>query len=132
VPASGPPGGQLSEGPVPGGPKPAGGKSGSVGAAVVDSATGLSEADIRGALAGKSGAFNECQSIGKAAGGDFTGTVAVRASIGPPGSVDRMEITSSTTNNPRVDGCVVDALRLIQFPRTQTGGVANIPIEFGQ
>lgn len=105
-------------------------RSESVMSAVVDATAGLSQEEVRATIGNRQGSFRACYTIG-AASGPFQGTVFVRASVGPTGAVASAEVTSSTTKNVRVDSCVLDAVRVLQFPAKGGGAVVSFPIEFG-
>ncbi len=78
-------------------------------------------------------AFQPCYEIGVASSSSsFAGVVTLRATIGPTGTVAAVDVVSSSTKNVRVDGCVADAVRRIQFPSKGGGAVVGIPIEFGR
>jgi len=100
-------------------------------AAVVDSAGGLSEAEVRATIVQKQSSFRECYNLGRAGAGAFQGTITLRVSIGPSGAVSAVEVVSSTTKNLRVDSCVSDAVHRIQFSAKGGGAVIAFPIEFG-
>jgi TonB family protein len=108
-----------------------GGGKKNVRGAVVESGDGLSEAEVRGAIVQKQGSFRECYEIGTRASSGFSGTVSLRVSITPAGTVGAVEVLSSTTKNSQVDSCVADAVRKIQFPAKGNGAVVGFPIEFG-
>lgn len=109
------------------------GKHKGVHGAVVDSASGLSEAEVRTTIVQQQAAFQPCYEIGVASSsGSFSGVVTLRATIGPTGTVAAVDVVSSSTKNVRVDGCVADAVRRIQFPQKGGGAVVGIPIEFGR
>lgn len=106
---------------------------GHVEGAVVDSASALSEAEVRATIVQSQASFRTCYDLGSAsAASAFQGTVALRASIGPSGVVASVDVVSSTTNNIRVDTCVADAVRRIQFPSKGGSAVIAFPIAFGR
>jgi TonB family protein len=131
----------ASASPSPSDPRgvPEGGnkKSGSVGQAVVESPEPLggklTQDDIRRILEKNGDVFGDCYTLG--AGGkmkDFKGIVTVKATIGPSGAVNQVDVTKSTANNVKVDACVRDAFRKIKFPRPRDGAtsVITFPISF--
>lgn len=101
--------------------------------AVVESAGGLSEAEVRSTIVQQQTVFQSCYEIGaSSSAGAFSGVVTLRATIGPTGTVASVDVVQSSTKNVRVDGCVADAVRRIQFPAKGGGAVVGIPIEFGR
>lgn len=107
--------------------------SGAVQGAVVDSAGGLSEAEVRTTIVQQQAVFRTCYELGVAAtSSGFSGTVALRATIGPTGTVASVDVLSSSTKLLRVDACVADAVRRIQFPAKGGSAVVGFPIEFGK
>jgi TonB family protein len=117
---------------------PEGGKKGGgVGQAVVESpeplAGKLTQEDIRRILEKNGDVFGDCYTLG--AGGklkDFKGIVTVKATIGPSGAVNQVDVTKSTAKNAKVDACVRDAFKKIKFPRPHDGAtsVITFPISF--
>lgn len=103
-----------------------------VHAAVVDSASNLSEAEVRTTIVQKQASFRECYDLGVSSSAGFSGTVALRIAIGPTGTVASVEVLSSTTKVAAVDSCVTQAVRRIQFPAKGNGAVVGFPIEFGR
>ena len=93
----------------------------------------LTQADI-GRIVEQSGdVFGDCYTLG--AGGkmkDFKGVVTVKATIGPSGTVNQVDVTKSTANNTKVDACVRDAFKKIKFPKPRDGAtsVITFPISF--
>jgi TonB family protein len=117
---------------------PEGGKkSERVGQAVVDTSEPISgkltQADIGRILEKNGDVFGDCYTLG--AGGkmkDFRGVVTVKATIGPSGTVNQVDVTKSTANNPKVDACVREAFKKIKFPKPRDGAtsVITFPISF--
>jgi TonB family protein len=94
----------------------------------------FSQDDIRKILDANSEVFGECYTLG--AGGKnkaFTGTVKVKATVGPSGDVKAVEVLKSDTKNKKVDACVSDAFKKIKFPAPKNGAtsVITFPIGFG-
>jgi TonB family protein len=113
------------------------GKEERVGQAVVDTSEPISgkltTADIGRILEKNGDVFGECYTLG--AGGktkDFKGVVTVKATIGPSGAVNQVDVTKSTANNVKVDACVREAFKKIKFPRPHDGAtsVITFPISF--
>lgn len=117
-------------------PPPTGGGGGSTGkkveGAVVDVKTGISEADVRAAVAAKGASFRSCYEIGMKSAPDFAGAVTLRVSISPAGNVASAEVLSSSTKNQNVDACVREEVRKLVFKTTGSGAVVAFPIEFGR
>jgi TonB family protein len=107
-------------------------------ASVVDSEkslTGkLTQDDIRRILEKNGALFDTCYSVGATAKGkrDFRGTVTVKATIGPNGTVNAVQIIKSTAKNSKVDACVSDSFRKIKFPapKNSAASVITFPIVF--
>lgn len=94
----------------------------------------FSQDDIRKILEANGEIFGDCYTLG--AGGknkSFTGTVKVKATIGPNGDVKTVEVLKSDTKNKKVDACVSDAFKKIKFPVPKNGAtsVVTFPISFG-
>jgi hypothetical protein len=115
---SGPPGGRSSP------------KTGSIESAVVDSTQGLSEADVRAAIAKSGSSFRRCYDLGLKAAPDFAGSVTLRVAISAAGNVASADVVTSSTNNQSVDVCVRDEVRKLVFKATGSGAVVAFPIEF--
>lgn len=94
--------------------------------------TGTLERQEIGAAVGRQAAlFNDCYTIGAGKGVQFKAVVTVKATIGPTGSVTQGEIIKSTANNPKVDACVLNAFKKVQFPAPKAGAsVITFPMEF--
>ncbi|MEP7120623.1 MAG: TonB family protein [Byssovorax sp.] len=110
---------------------------GTLRAAVVDSTEPLggklTQADIGRILEKNGDVFGDCYTLG--AGGkmkDFKGVVTVKATIGPSGTVNQVDVTKSTANNAKVDSCVREAFKKIKFPKPRDGAtsVITFPISF--
>ncbi len=108
-----------------------------VGSAVVAPPEALSgkltQAEIGHILESNGDVFGDCYTLG--AGGktkDFKGIVTVKATIGPSGTVNQVDVTKSTANNPKVDACVREAFKKIKFPHPRDGAtcVITFPISF--
>jgi TonB family protein len=93
----------------------------------------LTQADIARILEKNGDVFGDCYTLG--AGGktkDFKGVVTVKATIGPSGTVNNVDVTKSTANNTKVDACVREAFKKIKFPHPRDGAtsVITFPISF--
>jgi len=115
----------------------AGGKDKKVGQAVVETrgplGGKLTQDDIRRILEQHGDVFGDCYTLG--AGGklkNFKGVVTVKATIGPKGAINQVDVTKSTANNTKVDACVRDSFKKIKFPPPHDGAttVITFPISF--
>lgn len=92
----------------------------------------LSNAEIQKAINDNIKAFDACYSLGADKQGKLEGTVTIKATVGPLGTVKEATVQKSTMKNPKVDACVADAFKKTKFPQPK-GGVAIItyPMTFG-
>jgi TonB family protein len=92
----------------------------------------LTQQEIADILSRNAAYFNDCYTIGAGKGQEFRGTVTVKATIGPSGSVTVADVIKSTAKNAKVDACVVTAFKKIKFPAPKDGGtsVITFPMEF--
>lgn len=92
----------------------------------------LSQKDIQMIVLKSSDLFNDCYTLGAGKGQQFVATVTVKATIGPKGTVNEAKIQKSTAKNQKVDQCVAEAFRKIQFPAPKDGAtsVITFPMEF--
>lgn len=114
------------------------GKSkGPIGQAVVETRSPLSgkltQDDIRRILDKNGDVFGDCYTLG--AGGklkNFKGVVTVKATIGPKGAINQVDVIKSTANNAKVDACVKESFKKIVFPAPRDGAttVITFPITF--
>ena len=112
------------------------GKGKNVGQAVVETRPlggKLTQDDIRRILEQNGDVFGDCYTLG--AGGkskSFKGVVTVKATIGPKGAINQVDVTKSTANNAKVDTCVRDSFKKIKFPPPHDGAttVITFPISF--
>jgi TonB family protein len=58
------------------------------------------------------------------------GRVLVSFVIGPSGAVQSAAVTESTLRSPRVEGCIVEAVRRWTFPPPEGGGVVGVNYPF--
>ncbi len=113
----------------------AGGGKDAPGQAAADSTAlsgKLTQKDIQTIVFKNQDLFNDCYTIGAGKGQQFVATVTVKATIGPKGTVNEALIAKSTAKNPKVDKCVADAFKKIQFPAPKDGAtsVITFPMEF--
>jgi TonB family protein len=92
----------------------------------------LTQQEIAKILSSNAAYFNDCYTIGAGKGQEFTGTVTVKATIGPSGNVTDAQVIKSTAKNAKVDTCVVTAFKKIKFPVPKDGAtsVITFPMEF--
>ena len=93
----------------------------------------LTQDDIRHILEQNGDVFGDCYTLG--AGGklkNFKGVVTVKATIGPKGAINQVDVTKSTANNAKVDACVRESFKKIKFPPPHDGAttVITFPITF--
>jgi TonB family protein len=94
--------------------------------------TKITQDDILAAVNKNGEAFNRCYTIGAGGSKSFRAKVTVKATVGPTGSVNTVEIVSSTAKNAKVDACVVDAFKKLTFNRPEGSGatVFTFPLNF--
>ncbi|MEJ7729113.1 MAG: AgmX/PglI C-terminal domain-containing protein [Polyangiaceae bacterium] len=108
---------------------------GSSAAAAADKPLGgaLTPDDVRAVVEKHGELFNDCYSLGAGKGQQFTGTVTLKVTLGPTGTVNEVLVAKSTAKNPKVDQCVVDGFKKIKFPPPKSGAtsVFTFPMVFG-
>ncbi|MBK8251778.1 MAG: AgmX/PglI C-terminal domain-containing protein [Polyangiaceae bacterium] len=107
-------------------------QKGSVQGAVVDSAAGISEEEIRAVITKQSAAFRRCYDKGLSTMPGFSGAVILRVAISAQGNVAAVEVMGSTTKNQSVDTCVAEEIKRLQFPAKGSGAIVGFPIELGR
>ena len=116
-------------------PPPPGGGSKAPGRAIATDApivSKITQDDIL-ALVNKNGdTFYKCQSIGAGASKSWRAIVTIKATVSPTGAVSAIELMTSTSKNPRVDSCVLDAFKKLTFARPAGSGatVFTFPMSF--
>lgn len=101
-------------------------------AAVVDSAGGLSEAEIKTTVIQNQGSFRRCYELGQAqSSAAFSGSVMLRVTINAVGVVVASTVAESTTRNVKVDSCVATTVSVMQFPKKGNGAIVTFPVDFG-
>jgi TonB family protein len=77
-------------------------------------------------------AFYRCYTLGAGASKSYRAKVSVKATVGPTGVVNAVEVTTSTSKNPRVDACVVEAFKKLSFARAAGSGTTTFtfPLSF--
>lgn len=83
-------------------------------------------------VAKSSDAFNRCYALGAGASKTWRAKVTVKATVGPTGTVNSIDVTSSTAKNPKVDACVAEAFKKLVFPRPKNAGTTTFtfPLSF--
>jgi len=92
----------------------------------------LSNAEIQKAINDNIQLFDACYTLGADKQGKLEGTVTVKATVGPLGTVKEATLVKSTMKNKKVDTCVVDAFKKVKFPQPKGGAVIiTYPMTFG-
>ena len=96
-------------------------------------ATTITQGEILALVQKNADAFYRCYSVG--AGGvkkGYTAKVKVKATVSPLGTVNAVEVLSSTTKSAKVDACVVDTFKKLTFVRPKGSGatVFTFPLSF--
>lgn len=98
-----------------------------------DGLTGeLSQSDIQKIIEKNASLFDNCYTIVAGTAKKFEATVAVKATVGPTGSVSAVEVTKSSAKNKKLDECVVSAWKNLKFPKPKNGAtsVVKFPMKF--
>jgi periplasmic protein TonB len=92
----------------------------------------LTKDQIRDILLKNGDLFGDCYSIGAGKSKSYVAKVIVKATIGPGGTVNAVELEKSTAKNAKVDACVLDSFKKMKFPKPKNGQaqVIKFPIEF--
>lgn len=92
----------------------------------------LSNAEIQKAINDNIQLFDACYTLGADKQGKLEGTVTVKATVGPLGTVKDATLVKSTMKNKKVDTCVIDAFKKVKFPQPKGGAVIiTYPMTFG-
>lgn len=94
--------------------------------------TQITQNDIL-AMVNKNGdLFNRCYTLGAGTSKSYRAKVTVKATVSPAGSVNAVEIVTSTAKNPKVDACVSEAFKKLTFARPAGSGatVFTFPLSF--
>jgi TonB family protein len=92
----------------------------------------LSNAEIQKAINDNIQAFDACYTLGADKQGKLEGTVTIKATVGPLGTVKEATVVKSTMKNTKVDKCVADAFKKVKFPQPKGGAVIiTYPMTFG-
>lgn len=83
-------------------------------------------------VAKNSEAFNRCYALGAGKSKTWRAKVTVKATVGPAGTVNAVDVKASTAKNPRVDACVVESFKKLVFPRPKNAGTTTFtfPLSF--
>jgi TonB family protein len=94
--------------------------------------TKITQEDILAAVNQSGETFNKCYALGAGASKSYAARITVKATVGPTGTVNTVEVVSSTAKNAKVDACVVDAFKKISFNRAPGSGatVFTFPLNF--
>lgn len=77
--------------------------------------------------------FKACYELEQTPMGDGTdpqGTVNVGFTVAPSGAVPQARVLSSTLNQPKVEACIVEKLKSLQFPRQPKAMETKFPFRF--
>ncbi|MFT3766950.1 MAG: TonB family protein [Minicystis sp.] len=76
--------------------------------------------------------FNRCYALGAGASKSWRAKVTIKATVGPTGNVSTAEVVNSTAKNPKVDACVVEGFKKLNFPRPAGSGTTTFtfPLSF--
>ena len=109
---------------------PGGGEHKVAGKDAAPPGQGLSASQIMRVVASRMGAFRACYEIAAAHDPTLKGNVGVSFSISPGGSVSNANITGSSLNNPRVEGCVLRTFNRLVFPTADKSTNSSFPFAF--
>jgi TonB family protein len=92
----------------------------------------ITQDDVLAAVNKTGDTFNRCYSLGAAGSKTYTAKVTVKATVGPSGAVNTVEVVSSTAKNAKVDACVVEGFKKLSFKRPAGSGatVFTFPLSF--
>lgn len=107
-----------------------GGERGLKGGDAPIAGQGLSQAQIQRVIVARTGAYRACYESAAARDPSLRGNVTVSFSIAPDGSVSAANITGSSLNNARVEGCVLRQFKRLTFPKADKATNANYPLVF--
>lgn len=92
----------------------------------------ITQDEVMNQVGRSSDLFNRCYSLGAGASKSWRAKVTVKATVGPTGNVGAVDVVSSNARNAKVDACVVDAFKKLQFPRAKGAGATTFtfPLSF--
>ena len=92
----------------------------------------ITQDEVMNQVGRSSDLFNRCYSLGAGASKSWRAKVTVKATVGPTGNVGAVDVVSSNAKNAKVDACVVDAFKKLQFPRAKGAGATTFtfPLSF--
>lgn len=92
----------------------------------------ITQDEVMNQVGRSSDLFNRCYSVGAGASKSWRAKVTVKATVGPTGNVGAVDVVSSNAKNAKVDACVVDAFKKLQFPRAKGAGATTFtfPLSF--
>lgn len=103
-------------------PTPAGG--------IGEAAQGLAPDELQRVVLGRAGAIQACFEIGQKDGYGPPQMVVVDFEVGVNGDVTASELASSSAAYPRVDSCIVRAVKRMKFPSATRPTKARFPFAF--
>ena len=94
--------------------------------------TGISQGDILAAVNKNGDVFNRCYTLGAGGSKSYRAKITVKASVGPTGVVNAVEVVTSTAKNAKVDACVSEGFKKLTFTRPAGSGatVFTFPLSF--
>jgi TonB family protein len=95
-----------------------------------DGALGLAPDQIQRVVLGRAGAIRACFEIGENDGYRPPQMVVVEFEVGADGAVTASDLVSSSLGYPRVEGCIVRAVKRMKFPSATRTTKARFPFAF--
>jgi TonB family protein len=92
----------------------------------------ITQDDVLAAVNANGATFDRCYALGAAGSKSYAAKVTVKATVGPSGTVNTVEVVSSTAKSAKLDACVVDAFKTLSFRRPSGSGatVFTFPLTF--
>ncbi len=110
-------------------PAPSNGAGKSVQSAVVATdapiATAITQKDVLDQANKHMDVFGACYDLGAKGSKTWRAKVTVKATVGPSGAVNAVDVVNSTANNPKVDACVADGFKKLAFARPKGAGTTT-------
>jgi hypothetical protein len=96
--------------------------------------TGITQPEILALVNQNVDTFYRCYTPPAGAPKGFRPKVTVKATVGPTGAVNTVEVVDSNTKSPKVDACVVAGFKKLVFTRPAGSGatVFTFPMTFGE
>jgi TonB family protein len=113
-------------------PAPIGGGVKSASVTPAPLAGGISQDEVMNQVGKSNELTNKCYTVGAGSSKSWRAKVTIKATVGPNGAVNSVEVLSSTAKNPKVDACVVEAFKKLVFPRPAGAGTTTFtfPMNF--